>query len=329
MSMPDRPRFSSPRETALMSDGDRFGVRWGLAGGVALRTIAEVREVARYTDSAGFDSLWISHANAVDPIVALSCIADDVPNLHEVGTSVTPIYGRHPIGLAQLARTAQSALGGRFTLGIGAASKGAVSTTMGMTWERPLKYTSEFIDGLLPLLAGQAADVDGTAVSTHHQLNINAADTPVLLAALGPNMLDLAGRTVDGTSLGQCGPRTIATYIAPALQAAAEAAGRPTPRIMALIRICVTDDHVGAFALAQETAQMYRRVPSYAAVQDREGLNDPAELHLIGSWDRVLEGLRAYADAGVTDYRLEVAAHTPEARDATRAALAAHLDRAS
>ena len=308
--------------------GDRFGVRWGLAGGVALRSIDEVRAVARYADSSGFDSLWISHANAVDPIVALVGVAADMPNLREVGTSVVPLYGRHPIGLAQLARTAQSVLDGRFTLGIGAASKGAVSTTMGMTWDRPLAYTREFIDGLRPLLAGESADVDGSLVTTHQQLNIGAPDTPILLAALGPKMLDLAGRRVDGTSLGQCGPRTIATYIAPAIRAAAEAAGRPSPRIMALIRICVTDDHAGAFALATETAQMYRRVPSYEMVQDKEGLHDPAELHLIGTWEHVLEGLHAYAEAGVTDFRLEVAAHTPEARDATRSALADHLRRA-
>ena len=96
---------------------------------------------------------------------------------------------------------------------------------------------------------------------------------------------------------------------------------------MALIRICVTDDHSGAYALAGETAQMYRRVPSYAAVQDKEGLKDPAELHLIGTWDDVLEGLRAYAQAGVTDFRLEIAAHNSDAREATRAALADHLHR--
>ena len=77
---------------------------------------------ARYAVAAGFDSLWISHANAVDPIVALAATADESAGLREVGTSVVPLYGRHPIGLAQLARTAQSALGGRFTLGIGAAS---------------------------------------------------------------------------------------------------------------------------------------------------------------------------------------------------------------
>ena len=311
----------------MTSDRDRLGVRWGLAGGVALRSIAEVRDVARYADAAGFDSLWISHANAVDPIVALAGVADDMPNVREVGTSVVPIYGRHPIGVAQLARTAQSALGGRFTLGIGAASKGAVLSSMGLPWKRPLAYTSEFIDGLQPLLAGERADEEGTQVTTHAELNITAPDTPILLAALGPKMLELAGRRVQGTTLGQCGPRTIGTYIAPTLRAAAEAAGRPMPRIMALIRICVTDDHAGAYALANTTAQMYRAVPSYAAVQDMEGLKDPAELHLIGTWEHILEGLRAYAEAGTTDFRLEVAAHNAEAREATRAALATHLRR--
>lgn len=305
--------------------GDRLGVRWGLAGGVALRSVEEVREVARYAVAAGFDSLWISHANAVDPIVALAAASEATNGLAEVGTSVVPIYGRHPIGLAQLARTAQSVLAGRFTLGIGAASRQAVGASMGLAWDRPLAYTRDFIEGLRPLLAGVPADVAGEAVTTRAELNIAAADTPILLAALGPKMLDLAGRRVDGTTLGQCGPRTIASYIAPNLRAAAEAAGRPAPRIMALVRICVTDDHGPAYALARETAARYRTVPSYATVQDMEGLDEPADLHLIGDWTRVLDGLAAYADAGVTDFRLEVAAPSSDDRDATRAALARHL----
>jgi 5,10-methylenetetrahydromethanopterin reductase len=305
--------------------GDRLGVQWGLAGGVALASIAEVRDVTRYAVQAGFDSLWISHANAVDPIVALAATAEVSAGLSEVGTSVVPLYGRHPIGLAQLARTAQSALGGRFTLGIGAASKGAVATSMGLSWDRPLRYTREFIDGLQPLLAGQVADVDGEQVTTRAELNIRAPDTPILLAALGPKMLELAGRRVQGTSVGQCGPRTIASHIAPTIRAAAEAAGRPAPRIMALIRLCVTDDHAGAYALAKETATRYRMVPSYERVQDMEGLDDPAQLHLIGSWERVLDGLGEYAVAGVTDFRLEIAAPDDRSRETTRAAVAAHL----
>jgi 5,10-methylenetetrahydromethanopterin reductase len=285
-----------------------------------------VREVARYAVAAGFDSLWISQANAVDPIVALAAIADETAGLSEVGTSVVPLYGRHPIGLAQLARTAQSALNGRFTLGIGAASRQAVRASMGLSWDRPLAFTRDFIDGLQPLLAGEEADVAGDQVTTHGRLDITAANTPILLAALGPRMLELAGRRVQGTTVGQCGPHTIASYIAPTLRAAADAARRPDPRIMALIRICVTDDVAGAYALARETAARYRVVPSYAAVQDKEGLADPAELHLIGTWERVIDGLSAYGDAGVTDFRLEVAAHNRAAREATRAALAQYLN---
>jgi F420-dependent oxidoreductase-like protein len=308
--------------------GDRLGVRWGLAGGTTIASVDGARAAARFADAAGFDSLWISHAAGVDPVVALACAAPDLGGLTEVGTSVVPLYGRHPIGLAQLARTAQSALGGRFTLGVGAASRGAVRDRMGLDWERPLQYTREFLDGLQPLLAGRPADVVGTQLSTHMDLAIDAPDTPVLLAALGPKMLELAGQRTAGTSLGQCGPRTIATHIAPAIRAAADAAGRPAPRIMALVRLCVTpgaaeDD--AAFALARATAAQYRQVPSYRAVQDREGLDEPAQLHLLGSWAQILDGLGRYAEAGVTDFRLEVAAPDEATRQLTREALAEHL----
>lgn len=91
---------------------DRFGVRWGLAGGTMLATVEEAREAARFAEASGFDGLWISHAMAVDPIVALACVGAEAPSLKEFGTSVVPLYGRYPIGLAQLAMTAQTALGG-------------------------------------------------------------------------------------------------------------------------------------------------------------------------------------------------------------------------
>jgi len=311
---------------ASMSDrADRLGVRWGYAGGTTLASVDEVAEAARFAVEAGFDSLWISHAKAVDPIVALAATATHTEGLSEVGTSVVPLYGRHPIGLAQLAMTAQSALGGRFTLGIGAASRRPVEDDLGLNWDHPYTFTRDFIDGLQPLLAGEQADVDGAQVTTHAQLQITAPDTPILLAALGPRMLGLAGRRVAGTSVGQCGPRTITNYVAPAINAAAGAAGRPNPRIMALVRICVTDDHAGAYALATEIAAFYEAVPSYAAVLAKEGLRAAAELHLIGSWEQILDGLAAYATAGTTDLRVQIAAHTPKAWADSQQALADHL----
>lgn len=290
-----------------------------------LATVEEVREAARFAEASGFDGLWVSHALAVDPIVALACVSADAPTLKEFGTSVVPLYGRHPIGLAQQAMTAQTALGGRFTLGIGAASKQQAEGRMGMSWDRPFSFTRDFVDGLQPLLAGQAANVVGDQLTTRAKLAINAPDTPILLAALGPRMLRFAGARVQGTTLGQCGPRTIATYVLPHLDASAETAGRERPRVMALVRICVTEDRSGAFALAKAISARYQAIPSYAAVLAKEGLADPADLHLIGSWQQVLDGLAAYARAGASDLRIEVAAHTEAARDATRMALANYL----
>ena len=305
--------------------GDRFGVRWGLAGGVALATVDEVRAIAQWGDGAGFDSLWISHAAAVDPIVALAAVASEFQTMSEVGTSVVPLFGRHPFGLAQQVMTAQSALGGRFTLGVGPSHRPSVEGTLGLSWDHPYTYTEQFLEGLRPLLAGEPANVEGTQVTTRAQVAIQAPDTPVLLAALGPRMLGLAGRETQGTTVGQCGPKTIANHIVPTIRAAAEAADRPEPRVMALVRICVTDDVAGNYALAQSIGAAYGVLPSYAAMLAKEGLDDAADLHLIGSWERVLDGLAEYARAGVTDLRIEIVPHDNDARDTTRAALADHL----
>ncbi len=304
---------------------DRLGVRWGLAGGVALASVDQVRELAGWAADAGFDSFWVSQARAVDPVVALAAAADATGGLREVGTSVVPLYGRHPIGLAQMVRTAQSALGGRFTLGIGPSHREPVEHDLGLSWDRPLGYTTEFLDGLQPLLAGRPAAVEGEQLVTRAELSVEADDTPILLAALGPRMLDLAGRRTAGTSVGQCGPNTIRTHIAPLVSEAAAAAGRPPPRIMALVRLCVTDDVGSARRLAQEVGASYAKWPSYAAVLAKEGLADPGDLHLIGSWEQVLDGLGHYAEAGVTDLRLEIAAPDAAARDRSRAALAGFL----
>ncbi len=308
-----------------MASRHQLGVTWGLAGGTELSTVEQVGQLAAWAGDVGFDSFWVSQANAVDPVVALAAAAPACARLEEVGTSVVPLYGRHPVPVAQMVRTAQSALGGKLTLGIGPSHAGPVAETYGLGWERPLGYTTEFLDGLQPLLAGEPAQSEGLQIVARAELNIDAPDTPILLAALGPRMLDLAGRRAAGTTVGQCGPVTIAGHVAPRIRQAAADAGRPEPRIMALIRLCVTDDHAGAFALAQQVGARYAALPSYAAVLEREGLDDPGELHLIGSAEQVLDGLGRYAEAGVTDFRLEIAAHDDEAREQSREALAGYL----
>lgn len=305
---------------------DRFGIRWGLAGGTTLASLDEARAAARFAEENGFDSFWISHAMGVEPILTLACIGGEFPNIGEVGTSVTPLFGRHPVGLAQLARTAQNALGGRFTLGIGAASRRHTEETLGLSWDKPFSFTREFVDALEPLLAGEAAESDGEQVTAHAQLGIEAEPTPILLAALGPRMLRFAGERLQGTSLGQCGPKTISSYILPHLREGAERGGRSDdPRIVALVRFCVTEDVTGAKALAREIASHYQSNPSYANATKHEGLDDASDLHLIGSWQYVLDSLAEYAEAGTTDLRIQVVAHDEASRRASYDALADYM----
>lgn len=305
---------------------DRFGMRWGLAGGTTLASIDEAREAARFAADNRFDSFWISHAMGVDSIMALACIGGDFPGIAELGTSVVPLYGRHPVGLAQQARTAQTALGGRFTLGIGAASRRHAEEVLGLSWDKPFSFTREFVDALEPLLAGEQADTDGEQISAHTQLGIDAPPTPILLAALGPRMLRFAGGRLQGTSLGQCGPKTISSYILPHLREGAEKTGRTDdPRVVALVRFCVTDDVEAAKPLAREIASHYQSNPSYANATKYEGLDDASDLHLIGSWQYVLDGLAAYGAAGTTDLRIQVVGPDEKSREASYDALAGYM----
>ena len=305
---------------------DRFGMGWGMAGGTTLASVEEAREAAILAEKAGFDSFWISHAAGVDSIAALGSIGRDVPGLSEVGTSVVPIYGRHPVAFAQLVRTAQNATGGRLTLGIGTGNQGYVEDKLGLSFEQPYTYAREFIDGLEPLLNGTPADTTGSLVSAHAELDIEAIPTPILLAALGPRMLRFAGSRLQGTTLGQCGPRTIASYILPHLREGAESSGRKSPlRVLALVRICVTDDTAPAKALAREISAHYQAIPSYAEATKHEGLDDPSDLHLIGTWPKVLDGLADYGEAGATDLRVQVVAPDDKSREATYAALEEYL----
>lgn len=308
-----------------MTAARELGVRLGFAGGTALTTIDQVRNDAVWADDVGFDSYWVSYVTGVDPLVALPLAAADAPGI-ELGTSVVPTAGRHPIAMAQLARTAQQACDGRFTLGVGPSHQVVVEAMYGEPWDRPLERVREYLEVLVPLCNGDPAAVSGNQITGHTTLTVPCDPVPVVLAALGPKMLELAGRCTAGTHVGQCGPRTIADHTAPTIKAAAEAAGRPEPRIIALVNLCVGSDPTAIRRAAAEAAGNYAALPSYQAMLNREGIEDPTDLILAGSMNEIADGLRRYAEAGATDLRLGIYApddtHAHQTRDALGAWLA-------
>jgi F420-dependent oxidoreductase-like protein len=305
------------------SSDNPLGVPIGWAGGTAINSISELRAEVRFAVDAGFDALWVSQIFGVDPVVALAAVAADVEPLAEVGTSVVPIYGRHPLALAAMARTAQSALGGRFTLGIGPSHAMVVEGFFGESYDRPFTHTAEFVEALVPLLRGDPCDVDGEEITAKGWLSIESEPVPVLVAALGPRMLDLAGRRCAGTSLGPgMAPSVVADHIAPLIRAAAADAGRAEPRIKALVSVAVTDDPASLIAHERKSSGLYGSLPAYRRVLDLAGLDSPADVLIAGSMDAVAAGMAEYVDAGATELRIGVVSSVG---DQTRAALAKWL----
>ncbi|WP_327091664.1 TIGR03564 family F420-dependent LLM class oxidoreductase [Nonomuraea sp. NBC_01738] len=261
----------------------------------------QLRErIARAADD-GFTSAWMSNIFGLDALTALAVAGHQVPGI-ELGTAVVPTYPRHPAALAQQALTANAALDGRLTLGIGLSHKFVIEEIYGYSFERPARHMKEYLEVLLPLARGEQADFTGETVRANLGLSTPGAGMKVLIAALAPRMLQLAGAMADGTVLWMTGPKTVADHIVPAVTAAAAEAGRPAPRVVCALPVCVTDDPDAARARAEEVFAVYGRLPSYRAMLDREGAEGPGGVAIVGDEDSVLAQIQGLAKAGVTDF---------------------------
>lgn len=249
----------------------------------------------------GFASVWMANIFGLDALTALAVAGSSVPGI-EIGTAVVPTYPRHPAVLAQQALTAALALDGRLVLGIGLSHQIVIEDMYGYSFDAPASHMSEYLSILLPLLEGEPVAFKGKTMSAGIGLSTpRAGRVPVMLAALGPQMLKLAGSRTDGTILWMTGPATVRDYIAPTINAAAEAAGRQT-RIVCILPVCVTDDPEGAKAKAAKVFEIYGHLPSYRAMLDREGVAGPADVAIVGDEDTVASQINALADCGVTDF---------------------------
>jgi len=221
------------------------------------------------------------------------------------GKRIDTRYQGRVIVVGEQARTVQDAIGGHLSLGIGLSHKVMVVGNWGLPFERPFTHMKEYVDALAPMLRGEKVEARGELVSTIMPITIGPRDvrTPsLLIAALGTKMLELAGSMTDGTLLWLTGQKTIASHITPTITAAAQAAGRPSPRIVCSLPICVTNDEAGARDRINETYATYATLPSYAAMLEREGADSPAGASLIGSSAHVLEQIHDLEGAGVTEF---------------------------
>jgi 5,10-methylenetetrahydromethanopterin reductase len=265
--------------------------------------LAKLADQLRAAHDDGFSSAWMSNIFGLEALTSLAVAGSQVPAI-ELGTAVVPTYPRHPAVLAQQALTADLALGGRLALGIGTSHQVVISDMYGYDFARPARHMREYLSVLRPLLDGGQAAFDGDTVRAHIGLSTPRLDRrmPLLLAALAPQMLRLAGQQADGTVLWMTGPATVRDYIVPAITQAAAEAGRPAPRVVCMLPVCVTDDPADARAVAGQVFAIYGQLPSYRAMLDREGAAGPGGVAIVGDEDAVTAQIAALADAGVTDF---------------------------
>jgi F420-dependent oxidoreductase-like protein len=277
-------------------------VRYGLTIDNS-RPIPEVVEQVQRMADAGLASASVSQIFGYDALTLLAVVGQQVPDI-ELVTGVVPIYPRHPIMLAAQALTVQAATGGRLTLGIGLSHQIVIENMFGYSFARPARHMREYLSALVPLLNGEQVAYKGETVTaaTMAPLEIDAPAPPVLVAALGPTMLEIAGTLADGTSTWMTGPATVASHVAPTITAAAAAAGRPAPRIAVGLPVCVTDDPDAARERAATVFAIYGTLPSYRAMLDREQAGGPGDVAIVGDEAAVAAQIARVATAGATDF---------------------------
>jgi F420-dependent oxidoreductase-like protein len=203
-------------------------------------------------------------------------------------------------------------------LGIGLSHQVVIEGMYGMSFEKPARHMREYLSILMPLLNGENVTIEGKTLTFRGAISCaDASAPPVLLAALAPRMLELAGSIADGTVTWMTGPATIESYIVPTISAAAEKAGKRAPAIATSLPICVTNDPDGARARAAKDFEVYGFLPSYRAMLDREGAAGPADVAIVGDEATVAKGVQGLADAGATDFAAAEFG-TREERAATR-----------
>jgi 5,10-methylenetetrahydromethanopterin reductase len=274
-----------------------------LAEPVGPDPLGALADQIRVAADDGFASAWISNIFGLEALTALAVAGREVPGI-ELGTAVVPTYPRHPAVLAQQALTADAALSGRLVLGIGLSHQIVIQDMYGYSFERPARHMREYLAVLVPLLDGEPANFDGETVHGHIGLSVprSRPRMPLLLAALAPQMLRLAGTKADGTILWMTGPATVRDYIVPTIRAAASEAGRPSPRVVCTLPVCVTDDPDRARSDANKAFAIYGQLPSYRAMLDKEGAAGPGDVAIVGDEDSVSAQIQALAKAGVTDF---------------------------
>lgn len=283
----------------------RIGVMIGPERGDSARKASRMLDDVQWAESAGLDTAWIPQVPTDFDALITVALMGTVTERIEIGTAVVPLQAQHPIALARQALSAHAATGGRVALGIGPSHHWIVQDMLGLPYERPAKYTRDYVDVLTRALDGPGkVDVENETFTVHNPLELGpVAPLPVLTAALGPTMLRIAGEQTDGTVLWMADEHAIADHVVPRINKAAAAVGKPEPRVVAGLPICLCAPHEvdSAKERANRILGEAEVSPNYQRLLEQGNATNVGDICIAGDEKAIADGLRRFADAGATD----------------------------
>ncbi len=294
----------------------RIGVMIGSDGGSM--ALDDLIGIAKQAEKLGLDDVWMPNIFSFDAVSTLALIGRETTRIG-LGTAVTPTYPRHPTALAQQSLTTAAASGGRFTLGIGLSHKLVIENMLGLSYDQPARHMREYLSVLMPLARGETVNFQGEQYQVSNvALDVpGALPLPVVVAALGPVMLKIAGELADGTNTWMVGPRTMEGHIIKRLNAAAQAAGRSEPIVVGGFPIVLTNRPDAVRSKIGESLVLYGQLPSYRAMLDREGVAGPGDIAIVGDENLLRGALKRLENMGVSHFNAAIPAVEEGARDRT------------
>ncbi|HZU79705.1 MAG TPA: TIGR03564 family F420-dependent LLM class oxidoreductase [Acidimicrobiales bacterium] len=288
----------------------RIGLMVGPERGRYATKVERMRADARWAEESGLHTVWIPQIPDEFDALTAAALVGDVTSRIEIGTAVVPVQPRHPVALAHQVLSVQAVCGGRFSLGLGVSHHWIIDEMMGMAYEKPVETMAAYLDVLDQALAGPGTvDVENGRFRIHQPLDVtDAGPTPVLIAALGPRMLDLCGARTAGTILWMADERAIGGHVVPALTRAAQASGRPAPRVVAGVPVCLCADDEVPLAVERTNRILAEAEvsPNYQKLLDQGDARTIGDILAAGSDSAIEKRLRSFADAGVTDASVRV-----------------------
>jgi F420-dependent oxidoreductase-like protein len=295
-------------------------------------TIPELIRRARVAEEAGSEQIWLEQMPDRRDIGILAAALATATTKPMIGTSILPIYFRHPVAMAQLAATLDELSGGRFGLGLGLSHQFINEFQLGLTMGRPVAAMREYTQIVRALLRDGTAQVEGEYFTA--RINYTAPrrpDLPIYLAALRPRMIQLAVDEGDGLLLWMSSADFVRDQIVPEVEKACARRGKDPASfpILAMVQTCLTDRLDEQRQIYRKIVAGYAMMPYYRRVLEASGLQhklarggmDEVIRELIILTDdekEIEERLRTFRDAGCVPVPT-FSACTPEEFDATLA----------